>query len=218
MKQTSFYVVLGAVALTALAGLFSVRSAGADPAADKDRCKSGGHANYVDPYTGQPFQNQGRCEAFVNRGGTLQPVVAAAPDLVVSDSYCIADTNGGKNALECHVVVRNAGSVPAVLPAGAVVASGALASTLPLNPAGNFAAPGYGLVPLPCSPPAIECWGMAASGQQTIAPGASVQLVLQYYASSGATVSLSFAADPGGAIAETNEQNNSGTLGPYQYP
>jgi hypothetical protein len=32
----------------------------------KDQCKNGGYANFIDPSTGQPFQNQGQCIKFFN--------------------------------------------------------------------------------------------------------------------------------------------------------
>jgi hypothetical protein len=32
----------------------------------KDQCKNGGYANFIDPSTGQPFQNQGQCVKFFN--------------------------------------------------------------------------------------------------------------------------------------------------------
>jgi hypothetical protein len=46
-------------------------------APDTSPCKSGGFVNYVDPATGKPFANQGRCVASVNRVGSLVPVRVA---------------------------------------------------------------------------------------------------------------------------------------------
>jgi hypothetical protein len=45
--------------------------AGSDPA---NSCKNGGHVEYVDPSTGEPFKNQGQCVSFVRGGGTLVSV------------------------------------------------------------------------------------------------------------------------------------------------
>jgi hypothetical protein len=33
---------------------------------NKDECKSGGYARFIDPSTGQPFRNQGQCQNSVN--------------------------------------------------------------------------------------------------------------------------------------------------------
>jgi hypothetical protein len=35
----------------------------------KDQCKNGGYANFIDPSTGQPFQNQGQCVKSFNHQG-----------------------------------------------------------------------------------------------------------------------------------------------------
>src|SRR3954452_20631594 len=51
----------------------------AAPVADKDLCKAGGYASYIDPKTDLPFQNQGRCVSFVNGGCTLVPVQDEPP-------------------------------------------------------------------------------------------------------------------------------------------
>ena len=56
-----------AMAMAAVPGVAS-----ADPG--KDACKDGGYVNYLDPVTGDPFKNQGRCVSFVNGGGALVPV------------------------------------------------------------------------------------------------------------------------------------------------
>jgi hypothetical protein len=49
-------------------------TAQANAPSPKDACKDGGHANYVDPATGQPFADQGACVTHVNEVGTLTPV------------------------------------------------------------------------------------------------------------------------------------------------
>jgi hypothetical protein len=61
----------------------------AAPAADKELCKSGGFASYVDPTTDLPFADQGRCVALVNGGGLLvaveqEPPVPVAPTAKVT--------------------------------------------------------------------------------------------------------------------------------------
>jgi hypothetical protein len=53
--------------------------ASADPAPQKELCKNGGYADYVDPTTNLPFKNQGRCVSFVNAGGALVPVQEEPP-------------------------------------------------------------------------------------------------------------------------------------------
>lgn len=75
----------------AVAALLSTASGAAQaaPVDDKNLCKDGGFANYVDPTTDLPFKNQGRCVSFVNAGGTLVPVedeppVPVAPTAVIS--------------------------------------------------------------------------------------------------------------------------------------
>lgn len=57
----------------------SMGSASAAPAADKEFCKSGGFADFINPATGQPFKNQGQCVSFVNGGGVLKPVQEEPP-------------------------------------------------------------------------------------------------------------------------------------------
>jgi hypothetical protein len=68
------------VVAAAIAALFAtVPTAQAAPNPDKELCKNGGFANYVDPTTDLPFADQGTCISFVNNGGTLVPVEAATP-------------------------------------------------------------------------------------------------------------------------------------------
>jgi hypothetical protein len=67
--------VLAAAASIAL----TASPAMAAPAADKDLCKSGGFASYVNPATGTPFANQSQCVSFVNKGGKLTAVVVTPP-------------------------------------------------------------------------------------------------------------------------------------------
>jgi hypothetical protein len=69
------------VLAAAVAALFSAAPgvAQAAPVDDKNLCKDGGFANYVDPTTDLPFKNQGRCVSFVNGGGTLVPVQDEPP-------------------------------------------------------------------------------------------------------------------------------------------
>jgi hypothetical protein len=69
------------VLAAAVAALFSVAPgvAQAAPVDDKQLCKDGGFAKYVDPTTDLPFKNQGRCVSFVNGGGTLVPVQDEPP-------------------------------------------------------------------------------------------------------------------------------------------
>jgi hypothetical protein len=70
-------------ALTVAAAVAALLSAApvaqAAPSPDKELCKSGGFANYVDPTTDLPFKNQGRCVSFVNGGGILIPVEDEPP-------------------------------------------------------------------------------------------------------------------------------------------
>ncbi len=63
-------LVLAAAVVMPLA-VASPAGAAADP---YQQCKDGGHVNYVDPATGQPFSNQGQCVSHVARGGDLDPV------------------------------------------------------------------------------------------------------------------------------------------------
>ena len=44
----------------------AVRSPGVPTS--KDQCKNGGYEHFIDPSTGQPFKNQGRCIQFVETG------------------------------------------------------------------------------------------------------------------------------------------------------
>ncbi len=60
-------LTLGAVAMPAV----HAAPNGDDPYA---ACKDGGHVNYIDPATGKPFANQGRCVSTLARGGALVPV------------------------------------------------------------------------------------------------------------------------------------------------
>jgi hypothetical protein len=72
--QRTLTVIAAALAFGALpAGV-----AQADPA-DPELCKNGGYASYVNPTTGAPFKNQGRCVSFVNGGGVLVPVQDEPP-------------------------------------------------------------------------------------------------------------------------------------------
>lgn len=71
MKRT---IALVALTLLALTG-----TTAATAGDSKDACKNGGHSQYVDPATGQPFTNQGQCVSFVNSGGTLVPVEGTPP-------------------------------------------------------------------------------------------------------------------------------------------
>jgi len=67
-------VTIAAMAIASVQGVAS-----ADPAPQKELCKNGGYADYVDPTTNLPFKNQGRCVSFVNAGGTLVPVEEEPP-------------------------------------------------------------------------------------------------------------------------------------------
>jgi hypothetical protein len=78
MIRTAAAVLLAAASLTLTASPVM-----AAPGAEKDLCKSGGYAGYVDPATGAPFGNQGQCVSFVNKGGALTPVVVTPPPVDV---------------------------------------------------------------------------------------------------------------------------------------
>jgi hypothetical protein len=74
VKRTLAVAAAVAALLSAAPG-----AAQAAPVDDKNLCKDGGFANYVDPTTDLPFKNQGRCVSFVNAGGTLVPVEDEPP-------------------------------------------------------------------------------------------------------------------------------------------
>jgi hypothetical protein len=71
------------VAAAVAALLSAAPAAQAAPSPDKELCKSGGFANYVDPTTDLPFKNQGRCVSYVNSGGILIPVEEEPPVPIV---------------------------------------------------------------------------------------------------------------------------------------
>lgn len=94
-----------ALALALALATFAPGVAQAAPG-DKELCKNGGYTKYVDPITGQPFKNQGRCISFVNSGGVLLPVeeepepvelalaVVEQPDGVIGDYRILIEMTG----------------------------------------------------------------------------------------------------------------------------
>lgn len=85
--------LLPTLTLAAAVLFASTGVATAAPVADKELCKSGGFASYVDPATGTPFANQGQCVSFVNGGGVLREVENRTVDLDVrplpGGEYCL---------------------------------------------------------------------------------------------------------------------------------
>lgn len=79
MIRKLFAVAAIAMAIASVQGVAS-----ADPAPQKELCKNGGYAGYVDPTTNLPFNSQSRCVSFVNAGGTLMPVPVYTPSIGVT--------------------------------------------------------------------------------------------------------------------------------------
>jgi hypothetical protein len=71
MRNTARACIFGA-ALTLMAGAALPANAAAP---DISPCTNGGYVHYVDPATGQPYSNQGRCVSTVARNGQLVPVL-----------------------------------------------------------------------------------------------------------------------------------------------
>jgi len=94
-----------AVAAVAMAFASVQGVASADPAPQKELCKSGGYAGLLNPADLQPFDDQGQCIEFANTGGALVPFVKT-PELWISfDGWPVIPTCSYRETPEGYLLM-----------------------------------------------------------------------------------------------------------------